>query len=144
MDPNWLSELWRSAMAFAGQSMESWQVDTGWTAVAVAAMLATSFLLSLPNRYSLMCRSSLVNFAEKTSDKLVSMIFEFIGTVFIGFLFLVSLLAICGILGGLLIFGMKNLLVILHEREVLAASAAAQLTPKRPSHRPSDQTAPQA
>jgi len=45
-------------------------------------------------------------------DRLVSMIFGFIGTLFIGFLFVVSLIAICGILGGLLVFGVKHLLVV--------------------------------
>ena len=114
MDPNWLSEIWRSALMLTGQGMESWQVDAGWTAGVVAAMLVLSFLLSLPNRYSLVCKNLLVNFAEKTADRLVSMIFEFIGTLFIGFLFLVSLIAICGILGGLLVFGVKNLAVIFH------------------------------
>ncbi len=114
MDANWLSELWRAALIVADQSLGSWPLDTGWIAGTAATVLVMSFLLSLPNRYSLICRGLLTNFAEKTSDRLVSMIFEFIGTLFIGFLFIVSLIAICGILGGLLVFGVKNLLVIFH------------------------------
>lgn len=112
MDANWLSEFWRSAMMFLGQSVESASIDAGWLVGTVAAVLVISFLLSLPNQYSLMCRGLLVNFAEWAVDRLVSMIFGFIGTLFIGFLFVVSLIAICVILGGLLVFGVKHLLVV--------------------------------
>lgn len=112
MDAHWLSEFWRSAMMFLGQSVESSYLDAGWLAGIVATVLVISFLLSLPNQYSLMCRGLLMNFAEQTIDRLISMIFGFIGTVFIGFLFVVSLIAICGILGGLLVFGVKHLLVV--------------------------------
>ena len=112
MDANWLSEFWRSAMTFLGQSVESAYIDTGWLAGIAATVLVISFLLSLPNPYSLKCRGLLMSFAEQTTDRLVSMIFGFIGNVFIGFLFVVSLIAICGILGGLLVFGVKHLLVV--------------------------------
>ena len=114
MDAHWLSEFWQSALTFLVQEIGSWRVDAGWAAGIVAAVLAISFLLSLPNQYSLMCKGVLVNFAGKTSDRLVSMLFGFIGNLFIGFLFVVSLIAVCGILGGLLVFGVKNLLVIFH------------------------------
>lgn len=114
MDALWLSELWQSALLFIGQSTGAWRIDAGWMAGIIATVLVISFLLSLPNQYSLLCRGMLANFAQKTSDRLVSMLFGFIGNVFIGFLFLVSLIAICGILSGLLVFGVKNLLVIFH------------------------------
>ena len=112
MDAHWLSELWRSAMTILGQSVQTSSINAGWVAGIVGTVLVISFLLSLPNQYSLMCRGLLMNFAGQATDRLVSMIFGFIGTLFIGFLFVVSLIAICGILGGLLVFGVKHLLVV--------------------------------
>ena len=99
-------------MRLLGQSVESASIDAGWLAGIITTVLVVSFLLSLPNPYSLRCRGLLASFAEQTADRLVSMIFGFIGTVFIGFLFVVSLIAVCGILGGLLVFGVKHLLVV--------------------------------